>query len=91
LPVDIDTSVPDNSKTKKEGSGWTGNRVPGAALPEGEGEFIRGVLKQPEEIKAGKRYLFRLDSGNEAWDTQSCRTEEVKETAMRERCALRDG
>jgi hypothetical protein len=31
-------------------------------------EFIRGLLKRLEGMKAGKRYLFRLDSGNGAWD-----------------------
>jgi hypothetical protein len=92
LPVDIDTSVMDNSKTKKEGvsrtyQGYDGYHPifaylgkegymldselrPGSQhCQKGTAEFIKGVLKRLEDMKAGKRYLFRLDSGNDAWDT----------------------
>jgi hypothetical protein len=31
--------------------------------------LIEGVVRQLGELRAGKRYLFRLDSGNDAWDT----------------------
>jgi hypothetical protein len=92
LPVDIDTSVLDNSKTKKEGvsrtyQGYDGYHPifayvgkegymldcelrPGSQhCQNGTAEFIGGVIKRLEEMKAGKRYLFRLDSGNDAWET----------------------
>jgi hypothetical protein len=92
LPVDIDTSVLDNSGTKKEGvsrtyQGYDGYHPifaylgkegymldcelrPGSQhCQKGTGEFIGGLLKRLEGMKAGKRYLFRLDSGNDAWET----------------------
>jgi hypothetical protein len=92
LPLDIDTSVLDNSKTKKEGVSRTyqgcdgyhpifaylgkeGYMVdcelrPGSQhCQKGTAEFIGGVLERLEGMKAGKRYLFRLDSGNDAWKT----------------------
>jgi hypothetical protein len=92
LPIDIDTSVLDNSKTKKEGvsrtyRGYDGYHPifayvgkegymldcelrPGSQhCQKGTVEFIEGVLKQLERIGGEKRYLFRLDSGNDAWDT----------------------
>jgi hypothetical protein len=91
LPVDIDTSVLDNSKTKKEGvsrtyQGYDGYHPifaylgkegymldcelrPGSQhCQKGTAEFIDGLLKRLEGMKAGKRYLFRLDSGNDAWE-----------------------
>jgi hypothetical protein len=92
LPVDIDTSVLDNSKTKKEGvsrtyQGYDGYHPifaylgkegymldcelrPGSQhCQKGTVEFIDGLLKRLEGMKAGKRNLFRLDSGNDAWET----------------------
>jgi hypothetical protein len=35
----------------------------------GTAEFIKGLLERLEGMKGGKRYLFRLGSGNDAWDT----------------------
>jgi hypothetical protein len=92
LPVDIDTSVLDNSKTKKEGvsrtyQGYDGYHPifayvgkegymldhelrPGSQhCQKGTAGFIEGVLKRLEKIWGGKRYLFRLDSGNDAGET----------------------
>jgi hypothetical protein len=92
LPVDIDTSVLDNSKTKKEGvsrtyQGYDGYHPifaylgkegymldcelrPGSQhCQKGTVEFINGLMKGLEEMNVGKRYLFRLDSGNDAWET----------------------
>jgi hypothetical protein len=31
--------------------------------------FIAGVLQQLKQIPGGKRYVFRLDRGNDAWET----------------------
>jgi hypothetical protein len=92
LPVDMDTTVMDNSKTKKEGVSWTYQGVDGyhpmAAYFGTEGymadielrpgsqhcqkgtvEFIEGVIRQLKSIKAGGRILFRMDSGNDSFDT----------------------
>jgi hypothetical protein len=92
LPVDIDTSVLDNSKTKKEGvsrtyQGYDGYHPifaylgkegymldcelrPGSQhCQKGTVAFIEGLLKRLEAMQAGKRYIFRLDSGNDAWET----------------------
>jgi hypothetical protein len=35
----------------------------------GTAEFIKGLMKRLDDMNVGKRYLFRLDSGNDAWDT----------------------
>jgi hypothetical protein len=92
LPLDIDTSALDNSKTKKEGvsrtyQGYDGYHPifaylgkegymldcelrPGSQhCQKGTVEFIKGLLERLEGMKAGKRHLFRLDSGNDAWET----------------------
>jgi hypothetical protein len=91
IPVDIDTSVMDNSKTKKEGVSRTYRKVdgfqpimayvgkegymldcelrPGSQhCQNGTVEFITKVIGQLCKIKVGKRFLFRLDSGNDAWE-----------------------
>ena len=92
LPVDIDTTAMDNSKTKKEGvsrtyKGFYGFQPilayvgkegfildcelrPGSQhCQKGTPEFIKSLMPKLQEIQAGGRFLFRLDSGNDAWDT----------------------
>lgn len=92
LPVDIDTTAMDNSKTKKEGvsrtyQGYDGYHPimayigkegymldselrPGSQhCQKGTAMFIEGVLGQIKRIKAGGRILFRMDSGNDSFDT----------------------
>jgi hypothetical protein len=92
LPVDIDTTVMDNSKSKKEGvsrtyRGYDGYHPiiayvgkegyildcelrPGSQhCQKGAVEFIEGVKLQLQNIKARGRILFRLDSGNDSFDT----------------------
>src|SRR5215469_4838233 len=92
LPVDIDTTTMDNSKTKKEGvsrtyQGFDGYHPimayagkegymldcqlrPGSQHCQKETvAFIEGVLEQLKRIKAGGRILFRMDSGNDSFDT----------------------
>ena len=92
LPVDMDTSAMDNSKTKKEGvsrtyQGFDGYHPimayvgiegymldcelrPGSQhCQNGTPEFIKGFLPRLHSLPFCKRYLFRLDSGNDAWDT----------------------
>src|SRR5215469_12648 len=92
LPVDIDTTVMDNSKTKKEGVGWTYQKVdgyhpilayvgkegymldcelrPGSQhCQNGTVGFIEGLLEQLRSINSGGRLLFRMDSGNDSFDT----------------------
>ena len=92
LPVDIDTTTMDNSKTKKEGVSRTyqgfdgyhpifayvGNEGymfdcelrPGSQhCQNGTAAFITGLLPRLHSLPIVKRYLFRLDSGNDAWDT----------------------
>lgn len=92
IPVDIDTSVMDNSKTKKEGVSWTYRGCdgyhpifayigtegymancelrPGSQhCQKGTVGFIRGLKRQLEKIRPNGRFLFRLDSGNDAWET----------------------
>ena len=92
LPIDVDTTAMDNSKTKKEGvsrtyQGYDGYHPilayvgkegymldselrPGSQhCQKGTAAFIkeaRGLLKA---IQRGERFLYRLDSGNDAWDT----------------------
>ena len=99
LPVDIDTTAMDNSKTKKEGVSWTYKNFDGyhpiMAYAGREGymldcelrpgsqhcqngtvKFIEGVLEQLKRIKAGGRILFRMDSGNDSFDTLKTVTSE---------------
>jgi len=92
LPVDIDTTAMDNSKTKKEGVGRTYQGFdgfhpimayvgkegylldcelrPGSQhCQNGTVEFIEGLMGRLGGIKPGGRLLFRLDSGNDSFDT----------------------
>ena len=92
LPVDIDTTAMDNSKTKKEGvsrtyQGFYGYHPiiayigkeglmldcelrPGSQhCQNGTVAFIAGVLEQLKRIKAFGRILFRMDSGNDSFET----------------------
>jgi hypothetical protein len=92
LPVDIDTTTMDNSKTKKEGvsrtyqgldgyhpimayAGKEGYMLdcelrPGSQhCQKGTAEFIEGVMDQLKRVKRGGRILFRMDSGNDSFDT----------------------
>jgi len=92
LPVDIDTTAMDNSKSKKEGvsrtyKGFDGYHPiiayigkegymldcelrPGSQhCQKGTVVFISGVMNQLEGIKKGGRVLFRMDSGNDAFET----------------------
>jgi hypothetical protein len=92
LPVDIDTTAMNNSKTKKEGvsrtyQGFDGYHPilayvgkegyildcelrPGSQhCQNGTAAFIEGVKEQLKGIKACGRILFRLDSGNDSFDT----------------------
>src|SRR5215469_6422149 len=92
LPVDIDTTVMDNSKTKKEGVGWTYQKVdgyhpilayvgkegymldcelrPGSQhCQNGTAGFIEGLLERLRGIKTAGRLLFRMDGGNDSFDT----------------------
>jgi len=92
LPVDIDTTTMDNSKTKKEGvsrtyQGFDGFHPimayvgkegylldcelrPGSQhCQKGTGEFIEGVKERLGSIQSGGRLLFRMDSGNDSFDT----------------------
>jgi len=98
LPVDIDTTAMDNSKTKKEGvsrtyqgfdgyhpimayAGKEGYMIdcelrPGSQhCQKGTVEFIESAKEQLRRIKANGRYLFRLDSGNDAFGTLKAVTE----------------
>ena len=92
LPVDVDTTAMDNSKTKKEGVEWTYQCYYGyhpiLAYVGGEGymldcelrpgsqhcqngtpEFISGFLPRLNMLQKGRRFLFRMDAGNDAWET----------------------
>jgi len=92
LPVDIDTTAMDNSKTKKEGvsrtyQGYDGYHPimayagkegymlncelrPGSQhCQKGTVAFIAGVKLLLNKIKFGGRILFRLDSGNDSFET----------------------
>ena len=92
IPVDIDTTTMDNSKTKKEGvsrtyQGFDGYHPiiayvgkegymldcelrPGSQhCQKGTPAFIEGVVKQLKGIKANGRILFRMDSGNDSFET----------------------
>jgi len=98
LPVDIDTTTMDNSKTKKEGvsrtyQGYDGYQPilayvgnegyildcelrPGSQhCQNGTAAFITGLLSRLHSLPIVKRYLFRLDSGNDAWDTMRAITD----------------
>ena len=92
IPVDIDTTAMDNSKTKKEGVSFTYRGFdgyhpimayvgkegymldcelrPGSQhCQNGTPAFIESVLEQLKKVKAGGRVLFRMDSGNDSFDT----------------------
>ena len=92
LPIDIDTTTMDNSKSKKEGvsrtyqgydgyhpiiayAGIEGYMIdcelrPGSQhCQKGTVEFIEKVKEQLLKVKAKGRYLFRMDSGNDSFDT----------------------
>ena len=92
LPVDIDTTAMDNSKTKKEGvsrtyQGYDGYHPivayvgkegymldselrPGSQhCQKGTVAFIKGFMGRLHGIQSGGRFLFRLDSGNDSFDT----------------------
>jgi len=92
LPVDIDTTTMDNSKTKKEGvsrtyQGYDGFHPimayagkegymldcelrPGSQhCQKGTVEFIEGLLPRLRRIQPGGRFLFRMDGGNDSFDT----------------------
>jgi hypothetical protein len=99
LPVDIDTTAMDNSKSKKEGvsrtyRGFDGYHPiiayvgkegyildselrPGSQhCQKGAVEFIGSVKEQLKRIKASGRILFRMDSGNDSFDTLKAVTAE---------------
>jgi hypothetical protein len=92
IQVDVDTTVLDNSKTKKEGVSRTyrGNdgyqpimayvgkegymldcelRPGSQHCQKGTVRFLKGLMRQLEKIKTNGRFLFRLDSGNDAYET----------------------
>jgi len=92
VPVDIDSTAMDNSKTKKEGVSFTylgfdgyqpifayigkeGYMLdcelrPGSQHSQkGMPAFIRGLVGRLREVQPNGRFLFRLDSGNDALDT----------------------
>ena len=92
LPVDIDSTAMDNSKTKKEGvsrtyRGFEGYQPifayigtegymldcelrPGSQHSQkGMPMFIRGIVSRLRKVQPNGRFLFRLDSGNDALDT----------------------
>jgi len=92
LPIDIDTTTMDNSKTKKEGvsrtyQGFDGFHPimayigkegymldcelrPGSQhCQNGTVEFIEKFMGRLRGIQPGGRLLFRMDSGNDSFDT----------------------
>jgi len=92
LPVDIDTTTMDNSKTKKEGvsrtyQGFDGFHPilayigkegymldlelrPGSQhCQKGTVEFIEGLKRRLRGIQSGGRLLFRMDGGNDSFET----------------------
>jgi hypothetical protein len=92
LPLDIDTSTMDNSKTKKEGvsrtyQGFDGYHPilayvgkegymldselrPGSQhCQKGTVAFIEGLKGRLGRIQTGGRILYRMDSGNDSFDT----------------------
>jgi len=92
IPVDVDTTAMDNSKTKKEGvsrtyKGYYGFHPiiayvgkegymldcelrPGSQhCQNGTVAFIKGSIELLLSIQIGGRLLFRMDSGNDSFDT----------------------
>ena len=92
LPVDIDTTTMDNSKTKKEGVSKTYQGIdgfhpilayagkegymldcelrPGSQhCQKGTVGFIEGFMRRLRDIQPGGRLLFRMDGGNDAFET----------------------
>ena len=92
LPVDIDTSPMDNSRTKKEGvsrtyQGYDGFHPimayigkegyladvelrPGSQhCQKGTAAFITRLIALLRSMQRGGRFLYRLDSGNDSFDT----------------------
>jgi hypothetical protein len=92
LPIDVDTTTMDNSKTKKEGvsrtyQGFDGFHPilayvgkegymldcelrPGSQhCQKGTAAFIEGFEGRLRSIQTGGRLLFRMDSGNDSFDT----------------------
>jgi len=92
LPVDIDTAVMDNSKTKKEGVSRTYRKYdgfhpifayagkegymldcemrPGSQhCQNGTVAFIEGFMGRLRNIQPNGRLLFRMDAGNDAFET----------------------
>ena len=101
LPVDIDTTTMDNSKTKKEGvsrtyQGFDGFHPimayvgkegylldselrPGSQhCQKGTVGFILRLIVLLGSLKAGGRYLFRMDSGNDSFETLKAITDAGK-------------
>jgi len=101
LPVDIDTSAMDNSKTKKEGvsrtyQGFDGYHPimayvgkegymldcelrPGSQhCQKGTAAFIQGFKERLGSIQGKGRFLFRMDSGNDSFDTLKATAEAKK-------------
>ena len=99
IPVDIDTTTMDNSKTKKEGvsrtyQGFDGYHPimayigkegymldcelrPGSQhCQKGTVTFIEGIHKQLKRIKTAGRILFRMDGGNDCFETLKTATSE---------------
>jgi hypothetical protein len=108
LPVDIDTTTMDNSKTKKEGvsrtyQGFDGYHPilayvgkegymldcelrPGSQhCQKGTVEFIKGLKAPLRGIQQGGRFLFRMDSGNDSFDT----LKEVSEVRNGQYCIIK--
>jgi hypothetical protein len=92
IPVDVDTTAMDNSKTKKEGvsrtyrgfdgyhpiCAYVGNEGymvdcelrPGSQhCQKGTVAFIKGLMGRLRSITSVWRILFRLDSGNDSYET----------------------
>ncbi|MDR0447671.1 MAG: IS1380 family transposase [Treponema sp.] len=92
LPVDIDTTTMDNSKSNKEGvsrtyqgfdgyhpivayAGKEGYMLDSELRPgsqhcqKGTVEFIKGIIPRLGSIKKSGRILFRMDGGNDSFDT----------------------
>jgi len=101
LPVDIDTSAMDNSKTKKEGvsrtyQGFDGYHPimayvgkegymldcelrPGSQhCQKGTVVFIQGFEERLRSIQGKGRVLFRMDSGNDSFETLKVTAEAKK-------------
>ncbi|MDR0302683.1 MAG: IS1380 family transposase [Treponema sp.] len=99
LPMDIDTTTMDNSKTKKEGvsrtyqgfdgfhpilayAGKEGYMLDSELRPgsqhcqKGTVEFIEGLQERLRSIPGSGRLLFRMDSGNDCFETLKAATGE---------------